>query len=101
MLGSNNVIQNINIHVLSVLSKRSFRVFKVIDFIRTLNNCYKNINKLLVIVLLKLLEKKILFYGNINYVLFSMIFCNGCIGDFYAIVIKIPDKNDLGEVRFF
>lgn len=58
MLSSNNVIQNINIHVLSVLSKRSFRAFKVIDFIRKLNNYYKNINKLLVIVLLKLLEKK-------------------------------------------
>ena len=54
MLGSNNVIQNINIHDLSVLSKRSFRAFKVIDFIRKLNNYYKDVNKLLVIFLLKL-----------------------------------------------
>lgn len=45
MLGSNNVIQNINIHVLSVLSTRSFRAFKVIDFIRKLNNYYKNVKK--------------------------------------------------------
>jgi hypothetical protein len=47
------------------------------------------------------MKSKILLYGDIDYVLLSMIFFDGRIGYFYVIMIKIPDRNLLQERKIY